>query len=144
MLKAANLAGKAINISKTTAAHAWSYSFTSEYQIPHGHAVWLTLPSVFEAHYNALDQEVTDPRGSVHLKKIMARMSEILSLQPSENLSLQLKSCLRRVGIQTEMENFGINNEEKQTKIVRMVNSERMKNNPVNLIGHEGKIFSLT
>lgn len=39
MLEASNLAGKAINISKTTAGHAMSYKLTSLYGIPHGQAV---------------------------------------------------------------------------------------------------------
>ena len=38
---AANLAGKAISISKTTAPHATSYPFTSLFDISHGHAVGL-------------------------------------------------------------------------------------------------------
>ena len=38
---AANLAGKAINISKATAPHATSYPFTSLFNISHGHAVSL-------------------------------------------------------------------------------------------------------
>lgn len=46
--KAANLAGKAINISQTTAAHAMSYKITSLFKIPHGHAVMLTLPYLWE------------------------------------------------------------------------------------------------
>ena len=36
---ASHLAGKAINISKTTAPHAASYPFTSFFNISHGHAV---------------------------------------------------------------------------------------------------------
>ena len=52
MIESAHLAGKAINISKTTAAHAWSYAFTSIYKIPHGHAVWLTLPAIFKNVYD--------------------------------------------------------------------------------------------
>ncbi len=43
MLKAANLAGKAINITATTAGHAMSYKLTSLYGIPHGHAAGLVL-----------------------------------------------------------------------------------------------------
>ena len=39
MLMAANLAGKAINITQTTAGHAMSYKLTSLYGIAHGHAV---------------------------------------------------------------------------------------------------------
>ena len=38
---ASHLAGKAINISKTTAPHAASYPFTSFFNISHGHAVSL-------------------------------------------------------------------------------------------------------
>lgn len=43
MVEAAHLAGKAINISKTTAPHAISYPMTAYYGIPHGQAVSLTL-----------------------------------------------------------------------------------------------------
>ena len=50
MQRAANLAGKAINIAKTTAPHAWSYGFSTNYDIPHGHAVWLTLPRIYKIH----------------------------------------------------------------------------------------------
>ena len=34
-------AGRAIDISRTTAAHAFSYYLTSHYGIPHGHAVYM-------------------------------------------------------------------------------------------------------
>ena len=39
MSKAANYAGKAIAISRTTAPHALSYPFTAHYGISHGQAV---------------------------------------------------------------------------------------------------------
>lgn len=39
-------AGKAINITKTTAPHAFSYPFTTYYGYPHGHAVALTFPYI--------------------------------------------------------------------------------------------------
>lgn len=41
-------AGRAINITKTTAPHAFSYPFTSFYGYPHGHAVALVFPIIFE------------------------------------------------------------------------------------------------
>ena len=43
----ANLAGKAINISKTTVPHAVSYPFTSLYGISHGHSVSLFFEKFF-------------------------------------------------------------------------------------------------
>jgi len=47
MLTASNLAGKAINITTTTAPHAMSYKLTSLYGLPHGHAAALCLPKVW-------------------------------------------------------------------------------------------------
>jgi alcohol dehydrogenase class IV len=47
MLQAANLSGKAINISKTTAAHAMSYKLTGMFGLAHGHAAALCLKYVW-------------------------------------------------------------------------------------------------
>ena len=48
MMEAANLAGRAINISTTTAAHAMCYKITSLYGFQHGHAAAICLPEVWE------------------------------------------------------------------------------------------------
>jgi alcohol dehydrogenase class IV/choline kinase len=47
VLYAANLSGKAINLSKTTAAHAMSYKLTDLFGLAHGHAVALCLKYVW-------------------------------------------------------------------------------------------------
>lgn len=48
MMLAANLAGQAINITTTTAAHAMAYKLTSIYGIAHGHACAICLPEVWK------------------------------------------------------------------------------------------------
>lgn len=48
MMQAANLAGQAINISTTTAAHAMCYKITSMYGFQHGHAAAICLPEVWK------------------------------------------------------------------------------------------------
>ena len=53
---AANLAGKAISISKTTAPHAASYPFTSLFNISHGHAVGLFFERFFKFNYENLEK----------------------------------------------------------------------------------------
>jgi alcohol dehydrogenase class IV len=53
---AANLAGKAISISKTTAPHAASYPFTSLFNISHGHAVSLFFERFFKFNYENLEK----------------------------------------------------------------------------------------
>lgn len=57
LMQGANLAGKAINISKTTAPHALSYAITSLWGIPHGHAVALSL-GAFIGYHGSPDIEV--------------------------------------------------------------------------------------
>ena len=54
MLQVINLAGQAINISKTTAPHALSYPFTAYYKISHGHAVSLTFNEILKYNYQNL------------------------------------------------------------------------------------------
>jgi len=48
MLKAANLAGQAINLTTTTAGHAMCYKITSLFGFAHGHAAALCLPEVWK------------------------------------------------------------------------------------------------
>jgi len=52
ILEAANLSGQAINITQTTAPHAMSYKITSLYNFPHGHAVAVCLPYVWDKMLN--------------------------------------------------------------------------------------------
>jgi len=52
MLRAAHAGGEAINISKTTAGHAYSYILSATFRIPHGRAVGLLLP-----HFMRLAEE---------------------------------------------------------------------------------------
>lgn len=54
MQQAAYWSGRAINISKTTAAHAFSYVLTAHYGVPHGHAVAMLLPAIIACNRPAM------------------------------------------------------------------------------------------
>jgi alcohol dehydrogenase class IV len=131
MLYASYLSGKAINITKTTGAHALSYSFTTMFDIPHGHAVALTLPSWFKYNLNVSSKNINDKRGVKFSKKIMSDLTLILEKYiiegslPYEKIlyfikSLGLKNKLSDFNISKNDINFFINN----------VNIERLDNNP--------------
>jgi len=51
MLRAANFSGKAINIARTNAPHALSYSFASKFRIPHGIAVSIFFIEIINLYY---------------------------------------------------------------------------------------------
>ena len=55
MLEAAYRSGKAIQVSRTTAAHAMSYQITKRLGLAHGHACMLTLPILWEEMLNHED-----------------------------------------------------------------------------------------
>lgn len=133
MMEAANLAGQAINISKTTSAHAWSYAITSHYGIPHGHAVWLTLPRIFQIHATACAATVTDPRGAEHLKSIMSRLMHILGIGSSEDSASCLKSYLNEIKVESDMAKIGAYTSKQREFLSNQVNMQRMSNNPVGL-----------
>lgn len=59
---AANLAGQAINLAPTTAAHAMSYRLTTLFGLPHGRAAGMCLPHVWEYMLEHIDV-CRDPRG---------------------------------------------------------------------------------
>jgi alcohol dehydrogenase class IV len=144
MMEASNLAGKAINISKTTAAHAWSYAITSHYNVPHGHAVWLTLPSIFEMHATATPNEVTDPHGIEHFKEIIKRLMDTLDITSPEDSARHLRFYLESINIESDMRKIGANAAEKRKFLSKQVNMQRMSNNPVSLMAvHVNQIFNL-
>ena len=143
MLLASNFAGKAINISKTTSAHAWSYAFTSKLNVPHGHAVWLTLPQIFEIHAHANESQVIDKRGLDHLRNMIRNLSNVLKLTHTENYASQLFTFLQSIEIESNMAKLGADSNSIRSLICNLVNLERMQNNPVNLNNFRNDIFHL-
>ena len=74
MLKAANLAGKAINITQTTAGHAMCYKLTSLYGLAHGHAAAVCDKVLIPYMLEHLD-DCIDARGANHLEHIFAEIA---------------------------------------------------------------------
>lgn len=143
LVEAANLAGRAINISKTTASHAWSYAFTTHHNIPHGHAVWLTLPAIFQAHLNATDDDIVDSRGVQYFRRLMRKISELIDPKILSCPEKILKEFLATIGIEHEFDALGLISQDQRKFIASQVNIERMANHPVDLSKHTNKIFNI-
>ncbi len=127
MLEAAFLAGKAINISKTTAPHAISYAFTSYYNIPHGHAVSLSLAYFFEFNYRITNEDCNDNRGSQIVKARINKLLQIMNIE-AKNINAELVSFFDSLGVNTNIKTL-IENFDSEI-IIKNVNIERLKNNP--------------
>lgn len=127
MQEAAFLAGKAINITKTTAPHAISYAFTSYYQIPHGHAVCLSLAYFLKFNYKLDSGNCIDKRGVDHVKKRIDKIFEILKCPP-DTIDEVLLSFYSKLGLETNIRQL-IQDFNPQL-ILKNVNIERLANNP--------------
>ena len=131
MIKASNLAGQAIDITKTTSAHAWSYGFTSIYDIPHGHAVWLTLPKIFEIHMNSSIQSVADPRGKKYFSETMKKIKNAMNIPTNTPVSEFFNDFLEPCDLKIDLiKDYNFTNNERAF-LSKKINIERMANNPV-------------
>ena len=129
ILQAANLAGKAINITKTTAPHAISYVFTSNFNVSHGHAVALTLGKILKHNSEVNDTDVADKRGKKYVKKTIRELCSFLGVSGPAKADKKLEDLMKSVGLKTKLKDLGV--KKKNLKmIINSVNSERLKNNP--------------
>ncbi|HBJ38687.1 MAG TPA: alcohol dehydrogenase [Planctomycetaceae bacterium] len=130
MSRASHLAGKAINISKTTAPHALSYILTSKYKVPHGFAVAMTL-SKFLAFNAAIDaNECVDSRGHEDVCKRILRIVSLLGATSIAEACRLIDSLAVSIGCPTSLVDLGITRQEQLSEIAASVNVQRMSNNP--------------
>ncbi|HYQ56412.1 MAG TPA: phosphonoacetaldehyde reductase [Draconibacterium sp.] len=127
MQTAAYLAGKAINITRTTAPHALSYAFTSYYGIPHGHAVALSLPFFVEYNYAVSDADCMDKRGADAVRQRIKLFFKALQTD-SFHAKTDLLEFFSTIGIETSISRL-IDNFDRSI-IINNVNAQRLNNNP--------------
>ncbi len=128
MLLAANLAGKAINITQTTAAHAMSYKLTSFYGLAHGHSAALCLPHLWR-YMREHPENCIDPRGAGHLSEIFGKIEKAMGCSEEKRGEEFFLELLQRLGIKSP-EN---GSDEDIPALAVSVNPVRLKNNPVAL-----------
>lgn len=125
----ANYSGRAINLAQTTAAHAMSYKITSIYGLPHGHAVAVCLPEIWQYMLEHLNQSL-DPHRSQYLLKIFEDIANSMEVDtPKEAIQ-----NFREIMDQLELTNPVANNKDTNiTILTQSVNPIRLKNNPIPL-----------
>ena len=124
----AHFAGRAINLTKTTAAHALSYTLTSKFNIPHGHSVALILGNLFKYNYPNFDE--LKVMNIYYQKNSWNIVRQIFGCKNPEDFSEKWFGLMRAMGLNTNLMGI-LKNDENIRLIVDNVNIERLKNNPV-------------
>ena len=130
MLRASNLAGQAINSTRTTAPHAVSYPMTSHYGVPHGQAVGLTLPSFLLFNYYVDNNSLQDPRGVGFVKKIIFDIIKMVHATTPERACAALTEFISSLGLETGLSSLGIGKEGIKLILEEGFTPDRMNNNP--------------
>ena len=137
IMQAANYGGRAINITQTTAAHAFSYKITSLYKLPHGHAVAVGLPVIWEYMLGNMDKCI-DVRGQEYLNGIFNQIAQAMGCgTPFEAITL-----FRQMMVDMDLKNpVSENREDALFVLSTSVNPVRLKNNPVIISSEEARFL---
>lgn len=127
MLKASNIAGKAINITQTTAGHAMCYKLTSLFGISHGHAVALCVSKLFPFMVKNTDK-CMEPRGREYLEHTFAKIAEAYGCSDALAASEKFNELLNELKLEVPRAK-----DEDYEVLKNSVTPIRLKNNPVEL-----------
>ena len=127
MLLAAHKAGKAINITQTTAGHAMCYKITSLFGIAHGHAAILCNRVLFPWMCQNTHLCI-DSRGEDFLKDILQKIAQNMGCNTYKDATDKIQNLF--IGLELSIPKCS----EEQLKIlVDSVNPIRLKNFPIKL-----------
>ena len=127
MLLAANTAGKAINITQTTAGHAMCYKITSLFGCAHGHAAALCDRVLFPWMMENTDKYI-DPRGKEYLKRTLYEIGQAMGCDDAEAGAKKLGEIFNRLSLEVPTATKSQFDELKTS-----VNPVRLKNHPIAL-----------
>ncbi len=128
IMRASNDAGKAINITQTTAAHAMSYKITSLYKLPHGHAAAVCLPHVW-AYMQTYLSACIDKRGEGYLADTFAAIAAAMGCANARQAVAKFRDLLAELAMASPV----ARDKADLALLAASVNPVRLGNNPVRL-----------
>ena len=127
MLRAANMAGKAINITQTTAGHAMCYKITSLFKSAHGHAAVLCDRVLFPWMVENTGKCI-DPRGEEYLRRTLDEIGQAMGCKDAKAGADKLVDIFEKLELEVPVATVAQFEELKTS-----VNPVRLKNHPVAL-----------
>ena len=122
--------GKAINISKTTLSHSISYPLSSFFGIPHGIAVFLTLPEVAELNYYASKDNIQETIDLKNVEEAFLILFDLFNVKSIDLLVDELKRILLKLKFSPNLKNYGISKTDLKFIANHSITQGRANNNP--------------
>lgn len=128
---ASHLAGKAINLTKTTAPHAVAYALTNHFGLRHGHAVAMTLPGILCYNDGVTDDDLLDSRGVGYVRDVIAEIAGLIDQNSAAAAAEAIRMKMRMLELPTTLREMGHTGDEKREQIIKNgFNPQRVNNNP--------------
>lgn len=127
MLRAAHTAGKAINITQTTAGHAMCYKITGLFGSAHGHAAILCDRVLFSWMVDNTDKCI-DPRGREYIVRTLDEIGRAMGCADARGGAGKMVSIFDKLELEVPTA-AAVQFEELKTS----VNPDRLKNHPIAL-----------
>ena len=127
MLQAANLSGKAINITQTTAGHAMCYKITSLFKCAHGHAAMLCDRVLFHWMTENTDKCI-DSRGEEYFKETLDEIGQAMGCKDAKAGADKLVEIFAKLELEVPAAT-----EAQFEELKTSVNPVRLKNHPIAL-----------
>lgn len=135
MLFAANIAGKAINITQTTAGHAMCYKITSLFGYAHGHAAMLCNRVLFPWMVENTDKCI-DHRGEEYLKKTLDEIGYTMGCANAKAGAEKLVGIFDNLGF-----DIPTATDEQYEELKNSINPDRLKNHPISIDGSVPELY---
>ena len=130
MSRAAHLAGRAIGVSRTTAAHALSYHLTSHYGVPHGMAVAIFLGPLLVYNSQITEEDCQDPRGAESVRQVIEQICVQFGESDPRLAAQRWNQMLIDLAAPSRLEDVGVQTTEACQQLARSANLARLSNNP--------------
>ena len=130
MCTASHLAGHAIDVSATTAPHALSFHLTTEYGVPHGHAVALTLGPVLEYNAGVGPNDCSDHRGRDHVRAAIDDVLGMMDVATPAEARAKLTDLVSVVGLESTLRGVGVESPDQRHTLAASASPIRLATNP--------------
>jgi len=127
MLIASNLAGKAINITQTTAGHAMCYKITSLFGCAHGHAAALCDRVLYLWMLENVDKCI-DSRGKEYIEQTLDEIGHAMGCADGKSGAEKLVALFEKMNLEIPKAT-----DEQYEELKGSVNLVRLKNHPIEL-----------
>lgn len=126
----AHLSGRAIDVSRTTAAHALSYPLTARHGLDHGHACALNLGWLLPYNAEVTPEDVVDERGCPFVRARVAEVLAALGAGDGPSGGAAVLDLVARLGLSPRLDALGVGDPDLARVVAEGLASERAANNP--------------